>query len=126
MKLLSHIPARTNPEFRPFPGEALEQSIPERFDEIVRVQGRGLALQWRDGRHAYASLDAATNRLARTLSARNIDAAVPVAVLFSHGGEALVTILAVLKAGRFYVVRPSCYGMRRDRKSAPGRSARLP
>ena len=104
IKLLPRIPAQTNPGFRAFPDEAIERSIPERFDEVVRAHGRQLALEWPGGRHTYASLDAAANRLARTLSTNGSDATVPVALLFAHGGDALVAMLAVLKAGRFYVV----------------------
>ena len=104
MKLLPRIPAHTNDGFRSFTDDAIERSIPERFDEVVHAHGRRLALEWPGGRHTYASLDAAANRLARTLCARSSDASVPVALLFAHGGEALVAILAVLKAGRFYVV----------------------
>jgi amino acid adenylation domain-containing protein len=103
MKLLPRIPTSTNRGFRPFPDDAIERSIPERFDEVVRAFSHRLALEWPDGRYTYASLDAAANRLARRLCARS-DVASPVALLFAHGGEALVAILAVLKAGRFYVV----------------------
>ena len=104
MKLLNRVPTGTSAGFRPFPDDAIERSIPERFDEQVRAHGNRLALEWPGGRHTYSSLDAAANRLARVLLARSTDTTLPVALLFAHGGEALVAILAVLKAGKFYVV----------------------
>ena len=104
MKLLPHIPARASRGFRPFPDDAIERSIPERFEEMARAHGDRVALEWPDGRYTYASLDAAANRLAGMLCARSGDIVLPVALLFAHGGEALVAILAMLKAGRVYVV----------------------
>jgi len=104
MKLLQRVPARNRRGFRAFPDAAIERSIPERFAEQVRAHGRRTALRWPDGHHTYSSLDAAANRLARALLARHTGSALPVALLFAHGGEALVAILAVLKAGMFYVV----------------------
>jgi len=104
MKLLPRIPARTSRGFRAFPDEAIERSIPERFAEQVRAHGKRLALRWTGGRHTFSSLDAAANSLAQALLGRDPDTKAPVALLFAHGGEALVAILAVLKTGKFYVV----------------------
>ena len=109
MKLLPRIPSPASRGFCPFPDDAIERSIPERFDEQVRAHGNRLALKWPGGRHTYGSLDAASNRLARTLAARSPDPTRPVALLFAHGGEALVAILATLKANRFYVVLDPAY-----------------
>jgi amino acid adenylation domain-containing protein len=115
MDLLPRIPALASPGFRPFPDAAVERSIPERFEEQVLAHGNRLALEWPGGRHTYASLDAAATRLARTLCVRSRDATRPIALLFAHGGEALVAILAVLKAGRFYVVLDPAYPIDRLR-----------
>ena len=115
IRLLSQVPQGTDGGFRPFPDDALERSIPERFDQQVRAHGDRLALKWPGGQHTYRSLDAAANRLARMLLARTAEAALPVALLFAHGGEALVALLATLKAGRFYVVLDPDYPTERLR-----------
>lgn len=71
---------------------------------MVRAHPGRLAMRWPGGLHTFSSLDAAANRVARALLAHSVDPTLPVALLFTHGGEALVAILAVLKAGKFYVV----------------------
>ena len=90
MKLLQRIPERPGSGFRPFADEAIEQSIPRRFEQQVRAFGDRLALRWPEGSYTYASLNATANRLARTLVALRGTPAEPVALLFDHGGEILV------------------------------------
>jgi len=104
MKLLSRVPVESGSGFRPFADEATEQSIPQRFEQQVRAHGDRLAVRWDGGSYDYRALNATANRLARTILSRRGTAADPVALLFEHGGEALAAIMAVLKAGKFYVV----------------------
>ena len=104
MKLLQHIPPPAGVSFRPFEDGDVEQSIPQRFEEQVRACAANLAIKWDRGSYTYATLNATANRLARAILSRSGSAAEPVALVLEHGGEALAAILAVLKAGKSYVV----------------------
>jgi amino acid adenylation domain-containing protein len=90
--------------FQPFRDDEIEQSIPQRFEQQVRAGGDRLAIKWERGSYDYRALNATANRLARAILSRRGSAAEPVVLLFEHGGEALVAIMAVLKAGKFYVM----------------------
>jgi amino acid adenylation domain-containing protein len=104
MNLLQRIPPPSIGAFLPFEDGEVEQSIPQRFEQQVRAYGDHLAVKWDRGSYDYAALNATANRLARAILSRSGNAAEPVALLFEHGGEALAAIMAVLKAGKFYVV----------------------
>lgn len=104
MRLLQRIPARPDGDFRRFGDEEIEQSIPQRFEQQVRAFGDRLAVEWDGGSYTFASLNETANRLARALHAARGKSSEPVALLFDHGGDVLAAIIAVLKAGKFYVV----------------------
>ena len=103
MKLLARIPPAPSYAFRRFEDGDVEQSIPRRFEQQARAYPDRLAVQWDSGSYDYAALNATANRMARELLARGGNAAEPVALMFELGGEALAAIMAVLKAGKFYV-----------------------
>ena len=104
MNLLQRIPPPANCAFCPFEDGEVEQSIPQRFEQQVHAYGDRLAVRW-DGRsYTYAELNATANRLARAMLSQDGSAAEPVALVFEHGGEALAAIMAVLKAGKPYVM----------------------
>ena len=110
MKLLDRIPnPRDSDVFRPFRDEEVEQSIPQRFEQQVRVHADRVAIRWPGGSYTFSSLNEAANRLARTINALHESTDEPVALLFDHGGDVLAAILAVLKAGKFYVVLDPTY-----------------
>jgi len=109
MKLLQRVPDRPDSDFRPFADAEIGQSIPRRFEQQVRAFGDRLAIRWPGGSHTYSSLNETANRLARTLAAARGTSSEPVALLFDHGGDILAAIIAVLKAGKFYVVLDPAY-----------------
>jgi amino acid adenylation domain-containing protein len=90
-------------DFVPFPPEDVERGIPSRFERQVAEGPDRLAVK--DGRTSltYDELNRSANRLARAILARGADRSRPVAVLLPHGTQAIVAILAALKAGRIYV-----------------------
>src|SRR5438477_51381 len=104
MNLLQRIPPPANCAFRSFEDGEVEQSIPQRFEQQVHAYGDRLAARWDGGSYTYAELNATANRLARAMLSRDGGAAEPVALVFEHGGEALAAIMAVLKAGKPYVM----------------------
>jgi amino acid adenylation domain-containing protein len=104
MKLLRRLPPQSIGAFVPFEDEGVEQSIAQRFEQMAHAHGDDPAVKWHGGSYTYAALNATANRLARALLHRGGREPEPVALLFAHGGEALAAIMAVLKAGKFYVV----------------------
>lgn len=88
----------------PFANEDLDQTIPERFEKQVRVHPDRLAIRSAERSFTYDGLNRAANRLARTIIAKRGNHNDAVALLFDHDAEALVAMLAVLKAGTFYLV----------------------
>jgi amino acid adenylation domain-containing protein len=109
MNLLRRVPPPPIDAFRPFEDGDVEQSIPRRFEQQVRAYGDGPAVKWHGGSYTYAALNATANRLARTILSRGGREPEPVALVFEHGGEVLAAIMAVLKAGKFYVVLDAGY-----------------
>ena len=109
MNLLRRVPPPSIGAFRPFEDGDVEQSIPQRFEQQVRAYGDDPAVKWHRGSYTYAALDATANRLARAMLSRGGREPEPVALVFEHGGEALAAIMAVLKAGKFYVVLDAGY-----------------
>ena len=94
--------------YTPFTDDELEQSIPERFEEQASRHPARLAIRSPERSFTYDALNRAANRLARTIAAMRSDADV-VALLFAHGADALAAMLAVLKAGKCYVVLDPTY-----------------
>lgn len=87
-------------EFKP---EALEQSVVARFTAMVDRYPERLALQMGDEQVTYQALNAAANRLAHAILAQRGVGAEPLALLFEQGVQAIVAMLAVWKAGKFFM-----------------------
>jgi amino acid adenylation domain-containing protein len=89
--------------FREFKKHEIEQSIPERFEEIVRRYPDQLAIKM-DGRTlTYDELNRAANHVARSILEVQRHAGAPIALLLERGINVLTGILGVLKAGTPYV-----------------------
>jgi len=62
-----------------------------------------LALKSGDQMFSYEALNRSANRLARAILAQQSEGEEPVALLLEHGPAVIVAILAILKAGKFYL-----------------------
>ena len=93
-------PTGTFIEFRK---EAVEQSIPDRFEEQVRRYPNRLALKSQGQELTYDQLNRAANRLAQSILAERGESLEPVAVLFDHGSQMVVALLGVMKARKVFV-----------------------
>jgi amino acid adenylation domain-containing protein len=94
--------------FVPVPADLAEGGIPSAFERRAAA-GPGLPALL-DGERAwsYDSLNHRANRLARAIRAAAPDPARPLAILLPHGAQAVIGVLAALKAGKFYVaIEPS-------------------
>jgi acyl-CoA synthetase (AMP-forming)/AMP-acid ligase II/acyl carrier protein len=90
--------------FVEFAKEDVEQSIPARFDKIVRMYPHRLAAKTTDDTLTYYELDRRANLLAREIVARRGFRNEPVAIFFELGAPLIIAILGILKAGKIFVV----------------------
>ncbi|UGA40617.1 amino acid adenylation domain-containing protein [Chromobacterium haemolyticum] len=74
-----------------------------RFEAQARSRPDAVALKCDGETLTYAELDRRSNRLAWRLDAAGVRGNAPVALAFGRGMDSVVAILAVLKAGAFYV-----------------------
>ena len=89
--------------FIPFPKEAIEQSIPERFELTASIYADHIAVKSRSHVLTYGELEQAANRLAQAILDRRGERVEPVALLFEKGAPLIVSILGALKAGKIFM-----------------------
>ncbi len=89
-------------EWEEFPESEYETSIPARFEKIAARYPDRLAVVDDQQSLTYAELNAAANRLAHGLLARLGPGSEPVVHLFAHTIDAVVALLGIVKAGKFY------------------------
>jgi amino acid adenylation domain-containing protein len=81
----------------------IEQSIPARFESIVRRYPDRIAIKMNDEALTYGALNKASNRIARTVRGQLGQTNEPVALLIEQGASLITAIIGVLKAGKIYV-----------------------
>jgi amino acid adenylation domain-containing protein len=96
-------------KFVEFKKEEVEQSIPERFEKIVRQFPARVAVKTRNSIQTYDELNKTANRIARAILAECGEDNEPIAVLLEQGAAAIAAILAALKAGKIVVPLDSSY-----------------
>ena len=89
--------------FVEFPEGEIELSIPERFEKIVGTFPDRLALKSKNRALTYRQLNEAANRVAGAILAVRGKKPEAVALMFEQGAAAMIAILGVVKAGKFYV-----------------------
>jgi amino acid adenylation domain-containing protein len=90
--------------FVEFTKDETEQSIPERFEKIVRLHPQRLALKLGDEALSYEALNRAANQIAHAILAKGGKQDEPVALLLGKGVILTAAIFGVLKTGRIYVL----------------------
>ena len=89
--------------FEVFREEEIEQSIPERFEKIVRMHPERLAVKARACSLTYAALNQAANRIAQAILIQRGRGEESIGCLLSNGAALPAAMLGVLKAGKIYV-----------------------
>jgi non-ribosomal peptide synthetase component F len=89
--------------FVEFKKEEIEQSIPDRFEQMVRKYPGRLAVKTRKHELTYGDLNQTANRVARGILARCGEGQEPVALLLENDAPMIAAILGILKAGKMYV-----------------------
>lgn len=97
-----------------FSSADLEQAVPERFEKIVRMYPDRLAVKTGNEAVTYSQLNAMANRLAHAIVARRGSEAEAIAILVEKGPHLMAAMLAVLKAGKFFVLLDSSFPKARN------------
>ncbi len=82
----------------------IEQSICARFEECARRHSDRVAIQTLAQRVTYRELDARVDCIARAVLAARGSQTEPVAILFAAAAAAVAAMLAVLKAGKIFII----------------------
>jgi non-ribosomal peptide synthetase component F/acyl carrier protein len=93
-------PTGTFVEFRK---EDIEQSIPERFEKIVRMHANRVAIKTDHQSFTYAEVNIAANRIANAIRAKLGQKTEPVTLLSDHGPGSIISCIGILKAGKILV-----------------------
>jgi amino acid adenylation domain-containing protein len=83
--------------------EEVEKSLAERFEKIVRLYPRRIAIKTAEQAVTYAELNAKANALARAIVATRGEKKEPIALLMDNGVDALASLIGALKAGKFFI-----------------------
>ena len=89
--------------FIEFEKSAIEQSIPNRFEQQVRRYPNRLAVKTGKEELTYNQLNKSANRVAHAILAERGEGQEPVALLLEHGLGEIVAALACLKAGKIFM-----------------------
>jgi amino acid adenylation domain-containing protein len=89
--------------FVEFKKEEIEQSIPDRFEKIVRMHPDRLAVKTRNHQFTYDELNKAANRVAHAILAQRGKEEEPIALILENDAPMIVGALGVLKAGKIFV-----------------------
>ena len=98
-----------NNSYLRFEPKEVEQSVAARFEEQARRWATRVAVKTAQHELTYAELNRAANQLAHRLVQERGSGAEPVGLLLEHGAPMVTALLAVLKAGKFYVPLDPAY-----------------
>ena len=99
--------------FVEFRKEEVEQSVPSRFEQMVRKYPDRLAIKTPCHTLTYAALNQEANRMAHAILALRSKDEKPIALLLEHDAPLITAILAVLKTGKIYVPLDPSYPLAR-------------
>jgi non-ribosomal peptide synthetase component F len=107
--------AHPSARFTEFCQEEIEQSIPARFEKIVRLHPGRLAVKAGAHSLSYEALNHAANRVASAILGQRGDKAEPIGLVLEQGVDIVTVILGILKAGKIYVPLDPSFPMVRNR-----------
>ena len=99
--------------FVEFEKEEIEQSIPERFEKIVRQYPDRIAIHSNTQILTFDALNEAANRIAWTIYKHFGGQSEPIVLLCEHGAAAIVSCLSILKSGKFFLAVDPSYPLDR-------------
>lgn len=96
------IHASIDPEDLQIDKAILDQTVPERFEQVVSRIPDQIALTGNGQEWSYLALNQRTNQIAHAISQKGKSRAGRVAILVDQSPEMVIAILAALKAGKIY------------------------
>ena len=90
--------------FTGFSRDEVEQSIPERFEKIVRLYPDRIAVKAGNQGVTYSELNAMANRVGHLIITQRGTEPEPVGLLVEKGVWQIAAMLGILKAGKFFVL----------------------
>ena len=90
--------------FIPFAKEEVEQSVSMRFEKLVCMYPDRIAVKTSQSGVTYSELNAMANRVAHAIVAQRGTEPEAIAILLEKGPRLMAAMLAVLKAGKFFVL----------------------
>jgi amino acid adenylation domain-containing protein len=99
--------------FVEFPMEDVETSIAERFEKIAGKYPHRIAVKVENRVVTYGELNAMANRVARAMIADKQTSTEPIALFITHAPSLIAAMIAVLKAGKFFVLLNPSFPMAR-------------
>ncbi len=111
--------------FVEFPKDAMEHSIAELFEKIVRMNPHRVAVKTKNLLLTYAELNRCANQLARAIVAQCGEEKEPVTVCLAHGADVITAVLALWKAGKIFVPLDPALPHARNRAILDATQARL-
>jgi amino acid adenylation domain-containing protein len=104
--------APINP-FVEFEKQEIEQSIPERFEKVVRANPDRVAIKAKTDVWTYDALNRTANIVAEWILNETPNGNEPIGILMERGAPVLIAVLAVLKAGKIYLPLDPSYPVER-------------
>ena len=89
--------------FSKFSRDDIEQSIPSRFQQIVKRYPSRIAVKVDQGAITYGTLNKMANRIAHALRSHSGSGSESVALLVKNDARTIAAILGIMKAGKIYV-----------------------
>ncbi|MCH8064039.1 MAG: AMP-binding protein, partial [Chloroflexi bacterium] len=86
-----------------FDRDALNRSIPDRFEKMVRMYPDRVAVKTDSHEFTYDSLNGLANRIAHAVMEKRGEGAEPVALMLDHDAPVIGAIMGLLKTGKFFV-----------------------
>jgi non-ribosomal peptide synthetase component F len=99
-----------------FPKEEIEQSIPDRFEQIVATHSGRLAVKTKQAELTYDELNRTANRVSHALLARHGSVEETVLLLLDNGAPMIASIIGALKAAKIYVPLDPSFPILRHRE----------
>ncbi|NEN98413.1 MAG: AMP-binding protein [Moorea sp. SIO3I7] len=90
--------------FKEFKKEDIEQSVPDRFRQQVKLYSHRLAIKYKKQQLTYEQLNKISNRIAAAIISKCGQKEGAIALLFEPGIMAITAILGSLKAGKIWVL----------------------
>lgn len=95
-------------DYIPFPDEAIEGSIPDRFEQQAVMYPDRIAIKSRGRVYTYDDVNRSANRVAHAILNHGGEGPHAVALFLEHGPSPVLAILGILKSGNMYVPIDPC------------------